>query len=675
MKNKNENSKFHYIYFIEAHEATRVFNFSISDGFKKTEPSEIEFINEQVSNNNNDILFICGVYRFKMNNIKDNFEITILLKENNGNIFEQKINKKMIKGHNVHFFLYNFHFQSISKNKRNKFPSPSYSFNLTNEFQYQLYLESIKIKYKDLELELEKTRALNDLLLCTQTLFIGENIQFDFLFYISIFIACYKTKLIKRHLICFKIERITELRTINKEIINKAKDLFNSLAKNPEEIIKNIEENEKNKYLNLLYQIILYFNIYFQSTKVNELLDDDKINNNLFSFIAKSSHILPKPSLSRDHLNSIVKICERFKEIKNVLYYNKDCYDILFIINENKKHILEKYKQRKNKDKTKEKKEKNEKKPIELGEYIEPKINDSLFDIDLLIQDINIFRQKTNTKFIIFSPILFRKYLYYINGFNYDNILIFQKIINYIINYESGFIINDFDIKIHKRILKLIEEKKLKYIEILDFIQRDKYLNKKSNFYGDFSIFENIKLNEIDDNFIKKWKDINWMKIFKGNEAKFLEKICSLVENITQFHFLFDLLYDNKEFISFSQTILKFIQNEFIQKCKNETNEKLNEHLQIIINLIKYSDKKQCYIEEFIKNIIYEFNKEFIQNLFLNALSDLNNLSQKAKTIMINFIDNEIKLDNQDNILNLIINTSDKKFSFPELMKFVILES
>ena len=357
MNNKNEIQKFQYIYFIEVHEDNRSFNLSISDGFKEKEYPEIEFVNEILRNKekDNNIMFICGVYRFKMYNIKDNFEIKILLKENNGNKFEQKINKKMIKGNNLHFFLYNFQF--ISKKKGMKLPSPSYSFNLTNDFQFQLYLESIKVKYKDLE---EQTKPLNDLLLSTQNLFLGEKAKFEFIFYIFVFIECYKTNLIKRHLICFKIERITGFGEKNKEIINRAKDLINSIAKNPEEIMKNIEEYEKNKYLNLLYQIIFYFNIYCQSAKVKELLDNDQMNKNLFLFISKYSYSLPKISLPKEHISEIVKISGRFKEIKNILYYNNDCFDILSIIKENEEYILEIYKQKKKKVKAKEKQGKKE---------------------------------------------------------------------------------------------------------------------------------------------------------------------------------------------------------------------------------------------------------------------------------------------------------------------------
>ena len=285
------------------------------------------------------------------------------------------------------------------------------------------------------------------------------------------------------------------------------------------------------------------------------------------------------------------------------------------------------------------------------------------------------FQKKNNIKFIIFSPTIFSKYLTFVNEFNYDKIVIIQKIINFIKDNYNDFKLNDFDKIIYKRTLKLIEEKKLNYLEILDFIKSDKYITTNCTLFGDFSIFENIKLNEIDNNFIKKWKEINWTKIFKNHESKFLETICSLVENITQFHYLFELLYENKEFALFSQTILKLIQNELINKCKNETKEKLNENLKIILNLIDYSDKKKCFIEEFIKNIISGFNKEFVQNLFLNALSELNDLSNKTRTIMINFIENEIKFDNLDNILNQIKITRDKKYCTPKLMKYVIDEN
>ena len=679
MKDKNENIKFYYIYFIETHEESRNFNLSFSEGFKDKEQPKIEFINRKLSNDKNNLSFISGVYRFKMTNIKKNFEIVVVLKENNGNQFEQKINKNMIKGNNLHFFLYNFHFHFYTNKKKvkEKLPSPSEYFNLTNEFQYQLYLESIKTKLKDSE----QSKAINDLLICTQTLFVGEKAKYDFLFYISMFIECWKTNLIKRHLFCFRVERITGLGLLNKENnerIYKAKEIINLLTKNPEEIIKNFEEKEKLRYISFLYHIIFYFNIFFQSQKINEFLSDDNINEDLFVFILKYSDLLPILNISKDNLNKIVKIADNFKEIKNVLRYNNNSFDILFIINENKEYILEKYE--KYIFDTKDKKEKKVKiNSIELENYITPRIEDKLMDIEILIKDIIKFQKRKN-KFIIFSPSVFKKYLDFANEFNYDNLLILQDIIKFMEEHETGFKLKDlkdYNKIIHNCTLKLITEQKLNYIDILDFIQRDKYYNKKSNLFGaDLSVFDGLKLNKIDNNFIMKWQTIKWTEIYKGNEKLFLEKICSLVENITQFPLLFNLLYENKEFVFYKSTFLKLIQNEFIKKCKNETTENLNEHLYIIIDIIKFSNRNNAYVDQFLNNIIKEFKKEFVQNLFLNALTDLTDLTKNAKNIMNNFIENEIMFDNKDNVIQLIKNIGEKKSNFSsKLMKYVIHEN
>ena len=662
MKDKNKNPGEHYIYFIETHEINKKFELSISQGIK------VELLYEEITNQLKNLIFTSLVYRFKIKNMKEKLPITIQIEDKKKNKYEKKIIKDMVRGSNIHFFLYNVEFRPTKGALHNIHNSaPSYIYHLSDQQQYQLYNKSIIEKFKDNEQE----RMIKELILSTQLLFIKGR-QFEFLFYLKIFRECYESIIVKKQLYSFRLERIKGLGDQKLNKIEEIQKDINLIKDNPDIVLKISRENEKIILSNCLYSIIFYFNYNFQKEKINDLLEDDNINQNLFKQILEHSHMFPNLLISKEALNIFIKCAENFSQIKDILKYNNNVNDILLIINDNLDFIFDKYKSNQFNERNKSKKKNN---PLKIEEYAEPKENDDIGSIIGLIKSINLF-QKENEQFIIFSPVFFKKYMDFYDGQNYENLLFLKEIIENMISFDHKFKLKHFNKIFHKNGLKFIKEKKLKNIDILDFIQRDKYYDRKHKKYSpNLIVLEGIQFKDINEKFIKDWEEIAWTEIFKGKEKQFIETICSLVENISQFDKLFLLLYKKKEFYIHRYTVLKTIQEEFIHKCSAISNEKLKEYLYVIIDIIKFSDILQCGIEEFLRKIIDKFNKEFVQNVFINVLNDYNNCSQKAKKLMLTTIEKNIDFENQDNIFQILKIIGNKNSEIlSRLSKYIIDE-
>ena len=664
----------HSIYFIESHQTNQVYNSPYIEKFDETNPPKIELIKEKISTEENSLNVISKIYKFMVNKIDIKFEITVLIEDTeSNNKFEKKIVYNMVKTKNTNIFLYNFNFQLIEKENYNEIQNFLYSpssnfFELSEESQFHLYLEDIESKYKDLEKE--KENIIKDLILSTQNFCLGKEKQYDFLFYLTIFNLCYKTDLINRLLLSFKPERIIKIGNIKNDKINdinELKYLINSISSNPEPISKILYKKEKYR----LYNLIFYFNYNFQTDKINLMLDNININIYLYKFIAANSHFLPNLKVSLEKINDIIKECTTLDEIKNIFFYYNDCYDILYIIAKNKEFIFEKYNKKINLEE-----KQNNKHAIILEDYIQPKEKDDLKKIYALIKEIIEFQKKESSKFVVFSVEILKKYLALSEGTNYCNLCIIQDIYYSIKESKPSFVLNDFDFKFHKNGVNFIERKKLNNIEVLDFIERDEYL-KKSNLYSLFglnesSILKGINLSDIDDIFIQKWKNIDWLNIFKD---KFFEIIYSLVEDISQISNLLKLLHYIKTYEIYRKKIFKNIQKVFIEKGKNELPQKLNDNIDIITDIIKESDISQVNIKDFLEKIIKGFNQKFILNLFINVLSkEENNLYEETKEFIKGHILTQIKFGNKNNILHIIKIIIEKKCNILKDLKNYILK-
>jgi len=249
---------FKYIYFIITYDKSKQLKVYLSPEYKGA--NTLEKINDNFFEEENG-LFTSDVYRFKI--IEDSLKLNEGQKEYQIPVFiENKKYQYIIKIRDLKrdYYEYNFEIKEIDV------------ILLDYQKQFEIYLDILRNKFK----KKQNTPENKDFILSTQSLLTGYNNKYNFLFFLSIFFECFSTKYINRHLLLFKPEKIIGLGEVANKKINVMKNMLNILAKQPERIqIEN--ENDKKKIIDIFYSIALYFNLNFQKEKVLEMIENEEI--------------------------------------------------------------------------------------------------------------------------------------------------------------------------------------------------------------------------------------------------------------------------------------------------------------------------------------------------------------------------------------------------------------
>ena len=262
---------YRYIYFIENHINTSQVNIKLVQ-----EAGNLEIMHQDLYKNA-DKYYIINIYRFKIYPSKNNldkyqkYQVDIILEDTQKNKFKTTINIDNLK---IDSFIFDFKFNTSKGWVFDTEPPESFSFDLIQQFEiYLFYLRKIlKKNQQDLD---------NDyFILSAQKLLIGENNKYQFSFYIYIFLECFATSLVQRHISCFKPEKITSPGIISKDRILKITNILCTFEKKPEKVLDKIKnKNSVPEYGIKLFTIILYFNYIYNNERINELLnnEDNKI--------------------------------------------------------------------------------------------------------------------------------------------------------------------------------------------------------------------------------------------------------------------------------------------------------------------------------------------------------------------------------------------------------------
>ena len=589
-KNKNDDTKTetkdkiepehfnNYIYFtcIKKNEETTL---SLPENYG----NNLELINENNKKISEDPK--TSIYRFKINQkyFKDNNNnINIIIKhQQENNIFNIKLNNEDI---NKDLYIYNFKSKLISQLK------------IKNQFHN--YLELLKEKYKK-----EKTsKEFEDFIYSTEKIF--ENRKTFDSFYISVFLECYTTKFAKKHLELFNYEEIDKIPNKKKNVFNNE---FNNLIKEPNKLyIENENENERQRVNELLFSMILLYNIFFQRDKINEMLDNTKYSDYLYqkyiSFIGHKDYKFEYFTLSKIHISNLLKKVINEKQFKN----------ILLLLGENIPKILEAINEQKN-DIRKILIEKNFKAPIMIDEdYIKPNIND---DIKFIFNQINQLNETGNINIIKLSSTIIDKYIE--SNENIFNLIYLKQIIDiYKNNYNDFNLKNDINKKINESIINLIKSIKQEdnkcndlineIIELLYFTDKDKKNLNIKNYILD-NIQKELEYEKVKDILLKlsnKYIDIT-------DETKKSIGDYLILKRIVNIELILDLL---KSFNNIKEFIISNIDNNFIIKERKflqlkDLNE--NDNYKLLKGLIELKIFEQNQYEEipYIKNTIETINK------------------------------------------------------------------
>ena len=200
----------------------------------------------------------------------------------------------------------------------------------------------------------------------------------------------------------FKPNKIKELGELSSNTIKKVSNILNAIAKKPENI--HIEqEEEKKKGTEIFYTIYLYFNLHFQKDKVLELFNNEKQFDFLYEKLIEFKNLFDYLIIPKEIVIKMLDRVKNYKQIIDYLYYlGKDCLIFLKVINEKKDLILTLFEKVKTEEKNQtdnidtekknekenQNKEKEEINFIEIEKYVEPKIEDNINEIYKEINDL-----------------------------------------------------------------------------------------------------------------------------------------------------------------------------------------------------------------------------------------------------------------------------------------------
>ena len=196
------------------------------------------------------------------------------------------------------------------------------------------------------------------------------------------------------------------------------------------------------------------------------------------------------------------------------------------------------------------------------------------------------------------------------------------------------------------------KKKKMKNLEILDFLSKDEYYSHKSynkKIYRPLEIFDGLDISSLDSNFYKKWRTFDWYEIFSEQYFQFYEKILTLIKDLKYFNTLFKLcdISKTENQCDFHPKVLQSMQEKFMILYKNYNPEKHKNVINDLKLLIFYSDTKNVNIKQFLTdNIQKSLFTDLVNKTYFQLLSEYGDIiDRNTKRIIINFF-----LENKNNI-------------------------
>ena len=680
-KKEEEKREFQYVYFIENHLLSSKVNLELQPK-NDEEAGDLQSVKQEYFNQNN-MKFIYSIFRFTIfsskikenrNNNKKNFNIKVILNDFSYEQKEQFEKQIEIRDINIDNFLFDFKFEE-SKGWVVKY-EPPLSASFSYEDQFQIYIDYLR---KDLKL-LQESDQNQGLIKSIQSFLIGKDKKYNFSLYLMIFLECFSSKLVLRHLISFKPEKIKDIGILSEKKRKQSIGILGRMEKNPKLILNKIENKEKEyglDYFIKLFSIILFFNMNFNKERIPELFSKEENKVYLYHALIDNKNLFKKIKLDSDQINYLIKISQNYEQIIAALSYNNNMQNLLdlILLNIDKiydiiQNALESYKNNNNE---------GLEPTIDIESLATPSKKDNLKPISELYNVIILYESE-RTHFIKFKQTIFVNYIKLFESEDINNFFYLKKMIN--ITKEKLKI----DLKIDMN--KLIHETgiyqaligKLKNKNLLQFIVNDEYYNSpayKKKIYRSLDILKGIDISTLDDDFYKQWKKIKWEDIFPDEFNLFYEKILEFINDLNDFKILFKLLdkSNNENQYDFDSKALELMQNkmEFLLKSYNQ--EKHTNLIDDLKLLIYFSDIKNCKTEKFLTKTIQPLlNINLLNQIYINLLTQYGDeISQKTKHVIIKFFTDNPGNANADSLLYLIENC--KKYSkniFQNLEKYIV---
>ena len=412
IKEKKERKEVVYVFFIENHLESKDVEIQLAES-AFTSDLEIKFQDKFSSGENT---FNYSIYRFKISNLKSENKIVAIIKlkdkEKNKN-FESKID---IDDFTKDIFLYDIEFKSnnIMKSKA------SFYFNFSHQQQFEFYIHLLR---KILNLN-QRTNENEDLILSTHKMLEKYGKKYPFSFYLIIFLECFSCAVTYNHLMEFKYNKIDKPENLNPIKVKQINNILKLLGSQPEKVLDYIKEEENKKKCRIkLYSIILYFNYFFNQSELTSLLNNKEIKDDIYPGLCKNKELFQDLKLTKEQFENFINSLTDFNQVSIALSYTNNIFELLQIIENNFKKIVELYKKEEPKNKGKNKIS------INLDKLGIPNPNDNLEEISkLYINLLKVQYDSVNKRFILFDSSLFGKYISFYENENLKNLFYLKKI-------------------------------------------------------------------------------------------------------------------------------------------------------------------------------------------------------------------------------------------------------
>ena len=228
---------------------------------------------------------------------------------------------------------------------------------------------------------------------------------------------------------------------------------------------------------------------------------------------------------------------------------------------------------------------------------------------------------------------------------------------DYNINYNFNKIIYD-----NNNIILSPTNNIFNNIKILNILNSDYY--NSSKIIPNIDLLNSLDIKSIDNKFYEEWKEIKWKNIFKCIYNDFIDKITELINDIADFHILFNLLNINisdskKRFDDYSLLIM---QKKLIELLEKNNNKDISNYIGIIVLLIVYSEEEKIDMEDFLARQLRGILDVKVLSKIYKKILELykNNICEKSRNIMLDVFKYNINDLEYDVLLYII-------FNYPEL--------
>ena len=517
---------------------------------------------------------------------------------------------------------------------------------LSQTEQLKLYIEFLKSP--------EDQKIVLDLIEDAKSILIKGN--YEFTFFLDIFIYSYLINPMKDLLLLFKIENIFPK---EQKIDPKNYSMYLDFIETDPGIINQhfSKDDIQEKYYKQFYTVLLYFRYKYEKEKVDDLLSKKGLwlyFKEIIPYYYKTFEKLKLPEgLIKEMANQNI---EYFQTIEGIIYYLKSFEKILIFINQQKNVISDL--------------SINEKKIINInGDDIKPNQEDNIENI--FNETKKLVKYELENKKFVFIEVKF--FIDYANIFyelkNLEKLLLLKKVIEYFKKVDQN-LNPEINSKIHNIALEKINNGELKNEKLLDFIKNDDiFFNDEKNYedikYRPKEVFKGFDLTNVNESFYDKWKEVKICDKYRfhGNDYYIGEKeMINKINHMKDFGKLLKLYNFENE-----TNLCKLIYNKYVDLLKDllkkNTIDSCPNFIKDTSLLINILDKNKLG-DNFISNIILKEIKslELIIKILLYFTSNCNCKSQEIIKCISNYfisnIENKIAIFIKEEIINFLLKNS-----------------